>query len=92
MKVKNDNSFYSYAKVLSDKSMDIIENIAHEKIQEGADLITNANFDIAPKKIGKINHGCNLCQFKDICYHTADDVVELEELKLEDILGIGGEE
>lgn len=92
MKVKNDNSFYSYAKVLSDKSMDIIENIAHEKIKEGADLITNANFDIAPKKIGKINHGCNLCQFKDICYHTADDVVELEELKLEDILGIGGEE
>ena len=92
MKVKNDNSFYSYAKVLSDKSMDMIENIAHEKIKEGADLITNANFDIAPKKIGKINHGCNLCQFKDICYHTADDVVELEELKLEDILGIGGEE
>ncbi|MGN1338554.1 MAG: PD-(D/E)XK nuclease family protein [Candidatus Coprovivens sp.] len=92
MKVKNDNSFYSYAKVLSDKSMDIIENIAHEKIKEGADLITNAKFDIAPKKIGKINHGCNLCQFKDICYHTADDVVELEELKLEDILGIGGEE
>ena len=92
MKVKNDNSFYSYAKVLSDKSMDIIENIAHEKIKEGADLITNANFDIAPKKIGKISHACNLCQFKDICYHTAHDVVELEELKLEDILGIGGEE
>ena len=92
MKVKNDNSFYGYSKVLSDKSMDIIENIAYEKIKEGADLITNANFDIAPKKIGKINHGCNLCQFKDICYHTADDVVELEELKLEDILGIGGEE
>ena len=92
MRVKNDNSFYSYAKVLSDKSMDIIENIAHEKIKEGADLITNANFDIAPKKIGKTNYGCLLCKFKDICYHTADDIVELDEMKIEDILGIGGEE
>ena len=92
MKVKNDNSFYSYSKVLSDKSMDIIENIAEEKIKEGADSITKANFDIAPKKIGKLNYGCNLCKFKDICYHTADDEVELEEIKIEDILGIGGEE
>ena len=92
MKVKNDNSFYSYSKVLSNKSMDIIENIAEEKIKEGADLITKANFDIAPKKIGKLNYGCNLCKFKDICYHTADDVVELEETTIEDILGIGGEE
>ena len=92
MRVKNDNSFYSYSKVLSDKSMDIIENIAQEKIKEGADLITNANFDIAPKKIGKTNQGCLLCKFKDICYHTADDIVELDEVKIEDILGIGGEE
>ena len=92
MKVKNDNSFYSYSKVLSNKSMDIIENIAEEKIKEGADLITKANFDIAPKKIGKLNYGCNLCKFKDICYHTADDIVELEETTIEDILGIGGEE
>ena len=92
MKVKNDNSFYSYSKVLSNKSMDIIENIAEEKIKEGADLITKANFEIAPKKIGKLNYGCNLCKFKDICYHTADDVVELEETTIEDILGIGGEE
>jgi hypothetical protein len=72
--------------------MDIIENIASDKINEGADLITKANFDIAPKKIGKINHGCTICKFKDICYHTAEDIVELDELKIEDILGIGGEE
>ena len=92
MKVKNDNSFYGYSKVLSDKSMDIIENIAYEKIKEGADLITNAKFDIRPKKKGKIDYGCELCKFKDICYHTNDDYVELEERKIEDILGIGGEE
>jgi hypothetical protein len=72
--------------------MDIIEGIAKDKIEEGADLITKANFDIAPKKVGKINHGCTLCKFKDICYHTEDDVVELEETTLEDILGIGGGE
>ena len=72
--------------------MDIIENIAYEKIKEGANLITNAKFDIRPKKKGKVDFGCDLCKFKDICYHTNDDYVELEERKLEDILGIGGEE
>lgn len=92
MKVKSDNSFYSYTKVLSNKSMDIIENIAKEKIEEGAELITNATFDIAPKKISKINHGCTMCKFKDICYHTEDDVVELQETTIKDILGIRGEE
>ena len=70
----------------------MIEVFTEEKIKEGADLITKANFDIAPKKIGKLNYGCNLCKFKDICYHTEDDVVELEETTIEDILGIGGEE
>ena len=87
MKTKKDYSFYSYCKVLSDKEMDLITNIAEKKINEGAEKISNAEFSISPKKIGKTNYGCTLCQFKDICFHTADDIEELEPLNLDDILG-----
>lgn len=86
MKTKKDYSFYSYCKVLSNKEMDLITNIAENKINEGATKISNAEFAIAPKKIGKTNYGCTLCKFKDICFHTADDVEELEPLDLDDIL------
>lgn len=86
MKVKKDYSFYSYCKVLSNKEMDLITNIAEQKINEGAEKISNAEFPISPKKIGKVNFGCNLCEFKDICFHTADDIEELEPLNIDDIL------
>lgn len=86
MKTKKDYSFYSYCKVLSNKEMELITNIAENKINEGATKISNAEFAIAPKKIGKTNYGCTLCKFKDICFHTADDVEELEPLNLDDIL------
>lgn len=86
MKTKKDYSFYSYCKVLSNKEMDLITNIAENKINEGAEKISNAEFPISPKKIGKTNYGCALCQFKDICFHTADDIEELEPLNIDDIL------
>jgi hypothetical protein len=86
MKLTKDFSYSHYTKVLSSKEMDKLTEITENKINEGADLITNAKFDIAPKKIGKVNYGCTLCQFKDICFHTNDDVVELEPLNLDDIL------
>ena len=86
MKTKKDYSFYSYCKVLSNKEMDLITNIAENKINEGAEKISNAEFSISPKKIGKTNYGCTLCQFKDICFHTADDIEELEPLNIDDIL------
>ena len=87
MKTKKDYSFYSYCKVLSNKEMDLITNIAEKKINEGAEKISNAEFYISPKKIGKVNYGCSLCKFKDICYHTADDIEELTPLELDNILG-----
>lgn len=97
MKVKKDYSFYSYCKVLSNQEMDLITNLAEQKIIEGSKLISDAEFAIAPKKIGKVNYGCSLCKFKDICYYKASDIVELEPLDIDDILNRpkkekGGEE
>ena len=86
MKLTKDFSYSHYTKVLSTKEMDKLTEITENRINDGADLITNAKFDIAPKKIGKVNYGCTLCQFKDICFHTNDDIVELEPLNLDDIL------
>ena len=86
MKLTKDLSYAHYTKVLSNKEMDKITEIAEKKINEGAELISNAEFSIAPKKIGKDNYGCSLCQFKDICFHTNDDIVELEPLNIDDIL------
>lgn len=91
MKVKNDNSFYGYVKVLSSSQMEKLTKMAENKIKEGADLISRAEFGVSPKKIEKINYGCNLCKFKDICFHTNDDVEELSKLTMDDLLGVGGE-
>lgn len=90
MKLKKDNNFSSYSKVLSTEEMDKITLITSRKINNGAKLITEGKFPISPKKIAKDNLGCCYCHFKDICFHTNDDIEELKPLKLEEILG--GEE
>ena len=87
MRVKKDGDFYNYVKVLSSTQMDKIEQIAEQKVIEGSTDISNAKFDIAPKKIGNINYGCSLCKYKDICFHTEKDVKELKEYTIEEILG-----
>lgn len=90
LRLKNDGNFYSTSKVLSTAQMDILVNEAETRIKQGAKLITDAEFSIAPKVIGTTNYGCNLCKYKDICYRTNNDLVNLEAKDLKDI--IGGEE
>ena len=87
MKVKKDGNFSSYAKVLSDKQMDIIERIVINKIQEGANSIANAQFEIAPKSVENKNISCSRCRFKDICFVKNEDIMDLKKLKEEDIFG-----
>ena len=85
-----DDKFYSYSKVLSSKQMEHLKDIAEENINKAAEEISSAQFTIAPKKIGDINYGCRYCNYKDICFHSNEDIVELEELSKEEVLG--GEE
>ena len=82
----NNGMYKEAVDFISDKEMDKLTEITENKINEGAELITNGAFDIAPKKIIKTNYGCDLCKFKDICFHTNDDIVELEPLNIDDIL------
>ena len=89
MKVKNDGEFSAYSKVLTDSEMDTIESIVVDKITEGADKISEASFEIAPKSVDNKNISCSFCSYKDICYKKNEDIVELKKLTVEEVLGGG---
>lgn len=90
MSLTKNLNFSRYAKVLTTNEMNILKDIAEKNIKEASTKIINTEFNIEPKKIGDINYGCEYCKYKDICYHTPKDIVELKELTKEDIFG--GEE
>ncbi len=87
MKVKKDGDFSSYAKVLTEKEMDIIERIVVQKIEEGSKKICDADFAIAPKCIDNKNISCTFCKFGDVCYRKNEDIVNLKKLSQEEVLG-----
>jgi ATP-dependent helicase/nuclease subunit B len=79
MKTNKDGSFSRYAKVFNNDDMNKIVNITGEKILEVIDNIKNNRFDINPKINGDKNIGCEYCKFKDICFVTKKDKVEIVE-------------
>ena len=87
MKVKKDGEFSAYSKVLTDKDMDVIENIVVSKIKDCANKISDGSFEIAPKVVDNKNISCSFCNYKDICYKKNDDVVELKRMNMEEVLG-----
>lgn len=83
MKLKKDGQFYSNCKILSkdliDDSVEIVQNhinFANEKIRA-------AEFDIDPKKNNSKNVSCTYCEFKDVCFVTYNDLIDLDILKEE---------
>ncbi len=73
--------FYKYSKVLDSKTMDRLIDLVSQKIDNAIANITNADFAINPKQIGKINHGCAFCEFKDICFRKEENILKLQEYK-----------
>ena len=58
--------------------MEVISSNIENAIKD----INNLDFTINPKKLKNDNISCEFCPFKDICYMTNDDIVELDpELK-----------
>jgi len=76
-----EKGFGYYSKVLTEKQIENIVNITDKKINECIDALINGSFYINPKKINGKNIGCNFCKFKDICFMTNRDVVDLEDIK-----------
>lgn len=81
------NGFYSYAKTISEKQIENMSSLVEEKIVECADNILSGNFTINPKRIDGELIGCKYCKFKDICYKTENDIVNLEKINNLDFLG-----
>lgn len=60
--------FSSNAKLLNKDSFNMLYKIAEKMINEGANNIINAKFDINPKIIDKKNLSCEYCAYKSICF------------------------
>ena len=86
----SSKGFYAYSKVLSNDEINALEALVEDKIKESAKKITNGEFTINPKRVGDDNLGCEFCSFKDICFHTEKDIVNLKEYK--DLSFLGGED
>lgn len=78
--------FNSYSKVLDYENFDKIKDIAKNKILETANSIVDMQFDINPKSILNENKSCTYCKYKDLCFKTNSDIVELENTKLNDLI------
>lgn len=79
--------FASYSKIIDDNKIDKLVDVVDLKINEAITDIKDAKFNINPKRIGKINYGCEFCKFKDICFMTENDVINLKEYKNLEFLG-----
>ncbi|MBE6156566.1 MAG: hypothetical protein E7161_02355 [Firmicutes bacterium] len=92
MKVKTDDSFNAYAKVLSDAEIDKLIELTEKNIDSAVDKILDGDFSINPKKIGYDNDlGCKFCKFKDLCFKKDNNYVILEDIKTLDFLGGEGD-
>ena len=80
----------STKKILDDIKIDTLKDITNKKIEESIEEISNANFSINPKRIGMDNLGCKYCNYKDICFMTEKNIINLKEYKNMEFLG--GEE
>lgn len=80
---KQDGTFDSRSKVLTQEDIDSLEKLVEIKIKEAGNDIINGKFNINPKEIDKANVSCKLCKYKDLCYMKQNDIVKLS--KVEDL-------
>lgn len=89
MKLNNSGGFNTYSKVLNNSQFNNIVDLVNNKILEASDGIALGDYEINPKKVNNINISCQFCNFKDICFKTENDFVELK--KDHDLSFLGGD-
>lgn len=77
LRFKNDGSFYSASKVLSNEEMDKLIIVVDEIIDKVIKSIVNGDYEINPKVIKGKNIACEYCKFKDICFVTKEQELVL---------------
>lgn len=83
---KTKTGFYSYAKLIKEEEINKISEIVKQKIQEVIESVEKGKFDINPKKLDK-EIACKYCNYKDLCYKTDKDIIELKQKQLKEIVG-----
>lgn len=73
--------FYSYSKVINKKTIEKIDKLVEEKIEEAIKGIQEAKFIIDPKEKNGKNISCVYCKYKDICYKNEKNIIKLKEYK-----------
>ena len=86
MKVSS-KGFYPYSKVLSKDEISKLIDIVNNNVLSCISEVKHANYSINPKRIGDKMKGCQFCHYKDICFYTERDVVNLSEKSLEEVFG-----
>ncbi len=77
LRFKKDGTFYNTCKVLSNEEMDSLIEKVDVIIDTTIKNIVDGKFDINPKVKGDKNLACTYCKFKDICFKTKDEEVEI---------------
>ena len=77
------SGFGAYSKILDENTMNRLIYLVDEKIDNARDLILKCDFSINPKHISddKEITGCKFCKYKDICFRSNDDIVNLKKYK-----------
>lgn len=81
LRVKSDNTFYTTSKVIDEIKLDKLIEIVENNIDNVITSIKKCDFAINPKKLGGSNVSCTYCPYKDICFMTNNDIVNLKEYK-----------
>lgn len=85
--LKKDGTFSRYSKVLDEDTFKEVMNIISNKIEDAIKDINNCDFEINPKVLSGSIDACQYCKFKDICYKTNDNIVELDKSLKDNFLG-----
>lgn len=84
---KTQNGFYPYSKILNKTQIENIDTLVSKKIEEATNSILDADFRINPKKIERDTIGCEYCSYRDICFKTEQDEIELKKYRNLEFLG-----
>ncbi len=87
LKLTKDGGFTKQSKVISDDTFKEVMDIISSKIESAITDINKCDFEINPKVLDGKNISCQYCTFKDICYRTHDNEVELDKTLKDNFLG-----
>ena len=88
LKVTKEGSFYSSANVLNDMQIESIINLTEKNIDDNINKIIKGEFPINPKRIAyKDDVSCEFCKFRDLCFKSEKDYVNLEDINSLNFLG-----